>query len=68
MDIRLEEEPSTQAHSYRLVYLAVSKLPDRCAQDVGALAERIGTDKLELIQWMRADIEFARLISSKVTI
>ena len=67
MDTSSEESSGVSASRYQLAYLAVSKLPDRCALDVGALAERIGTDKLELITWIRADIDFARLISSKVT-
>jgi hypothetical protein len=55
------------ARDFRLLFVAVNNLPDRCAIDVAALAERIGADKLELIKWMRTDIAFARLIASKVT-
>jgi hypothetical protein len=51
---------------YRVAALALNSLPDRCALDVGELAKRIGADKLELIRWSRADIQFARLIASKV--
>jgi hypothetical protein len=54
------------APDYRL-FLAVNNLPNRCALDVAALADRIGADKLELIRWMRADVAFARLIASKVS-
>ena len=54
------------APDYRL-FAAVNSLPDRCAIDVAALADRIGADKLELIRCMRADIAFARLIASKVS-
>lgn len=53
--------------SYRLALLALNSLPDRCALDLGEVAHRIGADKLELIAWMRSDIELARLIASKVT-
>jgi hypothetical protein len=48
--------------------MALNRLPDHCAQDVGELARRIGVDKLDLIMWARADIEFARLIATKVTV
>jgi hypothetical protein len=51
---------------YRVAVLALKGLPDRCALDVGELARRIGADKLELIRWGREDIEFARLVASKV--
>jgi len=51
---------------YQLALLAVRSLPDRCAADVDELAKRIGVDKLELIAWVRADIQFARLIEWKV--
>jgi hypothetical protein len=50
----------------RLVVLALNDLPDHCAVDVGELAKRISVDKLELVFWARADIEFARLLASKV--
>jgi hypothetical protein len=53
--------------SYHEAMLALSHLPDRCALDVTELARRIGADKLELITWVRADIDFARLIASKIT-
>jgi len=55
------------ARDYSLMFVAVNSLPDRCAIDVSALADRIGADKLELIKWMRADIAFARVIASKVS-
>jgi hypothetical protein len=55
------------ARDYRLLFVAVNNLPDRCAVDVAALAEQIGADKLELINWIRTDISFARLIESKLT-
>lgn len=51
---------------YSVAVLALKDLPDRCALDVGELAQRIGADKLELIRWGRANIEIARLIASKV--
>ena len=50
----------------RIVLLALRSLPDRCALDVGELAKRIGADKVELVLLTRADIEFARLVASKV--
>jgi hypothetical protein len=56
----------TAAPDYRL-FVTVNNLPNRCAIDVAALADRIGADKLELIRWMRADIAFARLVASKVS-
>jgi hypothetical protein len=64
MAVQMEEEPP--ATDYQIVLSALRRLPDHCAGDVGELAERIGADKLELITWVRADIEFARLIASKV--
>jgi hypothetical protein len=54
------------AHYDRIARLALNKLPDQCAHDVGELAKRIGVEKLELITWARADIGLARLIASKV--
>lgn len=67
MDTHLEEEPRLAATlDYQLTLSALNRLPDRCALDVGELAERIGADKLELITWVRADIKFARLIAAKV--
>lgn len=58
-------EKST-TRSPRVAVLALRKLPDRCATNVGELAERIGADKLDLLQWVRADMEFARLIALKL--
>jgi hypothetical protein len=69
MVISLEEgEDLAAAIDYRRVLSAVDGLPDHCALDVGALAHRIGADKLDLIRWAREDIGFARLIASKVRI
>jgi len=45
----------------------VEELARSLRLDVGDLADQVGADKLELIQWVRADIAFARLIDSKVT-
>lgn len=45
---------------------AVRDCPDRCAQTIGELADRIGIDKLTLIGWARADLQFALLVASKV--
>lgn len=69
MDINLEpdDSPIGAPHDYRHALSALNSLPDRCATDLGEVADRIGTDKLELIRWMRTDIKFARLIASKVT-
>lgn len=70
MDVSLEPEVGSNLsakRSYRLALLALNSLPDHCAMDLGEVAERIGADKLELITWIRSDIEFARLIASKVT-
>jgi hypothetical protein len=67
MDAPAEENARSSAtHNHRLVKLTLDRLPDRCAADVNELAELIQVDKLELIQWMRADIGFARLVASKV--
>ena len=58
---------SAVAINHRITVSAVQNLPDRCAQNVTDLAARIGADKLDLLNWARADLEFARLIASKVT-
>jgi hypothetical protein len=67
MTVRVEDDSNVSARrNYRVALSALNGLPDHCAMDVGELAHRIGADKLELIQWLRADIEFARLIALKV--
>lgn len=67
MNVVLGNDAETSAvRSYRSALSALEGLPDHCALDVGELAHRIGADKLELIQWVRADIRFARLIASKI--
>lgn len=67
MDVRSESDsPVSTSSGYRLALSALNRLPDHCAADAGELAHLIGADKLELIQWVRADIEFARLIASKL--
>jgi hypothetical protein len=69
MVISLEEGADLSAAiDYRRVFSAVDSLPDHCALDVGALAARIGADKLDLIRWVREDIRFARLVASKVRV
>ena len=45
---------------------ALRELPDGCAADLGDLARRVGSEKLALIAWSRANLEFARLLASKV--
>lgn len=67
MDTQVEDDVETVQHDFRRVLRILSSLPDHSALDVGALADQVGADKLELIQWVRADITFARLIESKVT-
>jgi len=52
--------------TYQLALLALQRVPEHCVQDVGELARRIGADKLQLITWIRADVQFARLIASKM--
>lgn len=42
-------------------------LPDHCASDVEDLARRIGAEKLILIGWVREDLQFARLVASKIS-
>ena len=63
-----EDAGKSAARSYRLALSAVQNLPDRCALNVGELADQIGADKLDLLNWVRADLEFARLIASKVAL
>ncbi len=60
------ESPMLTGQEYARAVLALQQLPDRCAASVGELADRIGADKLLLIQWSRTDVECARLIASKV--
>lgn len=67
MDMQVDDDIETAEHDYWRVLRLLRGLPDQCALDVGDLADQIGADKLELIQWVRADIAFARLIESKVT-
>ena len=67
MDSGLDNEAEFTARDYGRVLPILRGLPDHSAMDVGAIADLIGTDKLELIQWVRADIKFARLVESKVT-
>lgn len=68
MDTGMKERATlSNPREYELVVLALRQLPDHCAVDAGELAERIGVDKLELIQWVRADVAFARLTASKLT-
>lgn len=51
---------------YAVALAALNRLPDGCAADITDLASRIGTEKTTLIGWLRADINFARLVASKV--
>lgn len=69
MNVRIESRPAdsaSAAHDHRVAAMALSDLPDDSAVNLSELAERIGVDKLELIQWVRADIQFARLVASKM--
>lgn len=65
--LHIEEVPRA-ARDHRVALTELSRLPDRCAVDLAEVATRIGADKLELIQWMRADIAVARLLASKLTL
>lgn len=67
MNSVVDDDIEIVEHDYPRVLRLLRNLPDHCALDLGALADQIGADKLELIQWVRADITFARLIESKVT-
>ena len=67
MNTLVEDDVETAEQDFRRVLRALSSLPDHSALDVGDLADQVGADKLELIQWVRADLRFARLIESKVT-
>ena len=67
MDVQDDDRYLRAAREYELALSALSRLPDHCAEDLGALANRIGADKLALISWVRMDLAFARLIESKVT-
>jgi hypothetical protein len=61
------DKSAAVAINQRIVLSVVQNLPDRCARNVTELATRIGADKLDLLNWARCDLEFARLIASKVT-
>lgn len=67
MAMQMDDDVETVEHDYWRVLRRLRSLPDQCALDLGDLADQVGADKLELIQWVRADIAFARLIESKVT-
>jgi hypothetical protein len=68
MKVAVKDDPvKFAARSYGHALSALHGLPDRCAPSLGELADRIGADKLDLLTWVRADVEFARLIASKVT-
>lgn len=55
------------ADDYDHVVSAVRSLPDHSAADVTELANRVGAQKLKLINWLRTDLKFARLVASKVS-
>jgi hypothetical protein len=61
----LDSEVS-KALDYGLALRALRSLPDCCATDLDDLANRLGTKKLTLIGWLRADLQFARLVGAKV--
>lgn len=63
------KEPAdlSKSSEYDLAVRALRQLPDHSVVDAGELARQIGVDKLELIQWVRADVTFARLTASKLT-
>jgi len=66
MDVQVSVEDEIRAGRGSYL-LALRSLPDGCAPDLSDVARRIGADKLELIQWMRADIKLARLLATKLT-
>ena len=51
---------------YGVALQALRSLPDRSATNVNDLAARIGANKLALIGWLRADLQFARLVADKL--
>lgn len=57
---------SVQFHAYEVAVSALRQLPNHCVADLDELVQRIGADKLEVIQWSRADITFAYLVASKL--
>jgi hypothetical protein len=65
-DLASSGPPGTTTRDYELAVTALRNLPDHSAADVNELAERIGVQKLTLIGWLRADLQFARLAASKV--
>ncbi len=54
-------------HQYKRAIGILHDLPDRCAADVEELANRIGAEKLTLLGWLRADLQLARLVASKIS-
>lgn len=60
------EAALASTYEYYRALGALKELPNHCAVDIDDLAARIGTKKLTLIGWLRADIKFARLVLSKV--
>lgn len=67
MEMQIDDDVETVERDYWRVLRLLRSLPDQCALDLGDLADQVGADKLELIQWVRSDLAFARLIESKVT-
>jgi hypothetical protein len=57
---------SMDSQTYQIVVSALRQLPNNCVADLDELVHRIGADKLEVIQWSRADITFAYLVDSKL--
>jgi hypothetical protein len=63
----VDQSTGLLAQQYRLVLVALRDLPDHCAADVDDLATRVGAEKLTLIRWIRADLDFARLTAAKIS-
>lgn len=60
------ESTAVTTADFELAVSALRNLPDHSVADVNELANRIGVQKLTLIGWSRADLQFARLAASKV--
>lgn len=48
------------------VVLWLQEIPNGHVSDVTELADMIGVEKLVLIGWIRTDLDFARLVATKI--
>lgn len=59
-----QEDGRTDGHLAVVPWL--QEIPDGHVSDVTELADMIGVEKLVLIGWIRTDLDFARLVATKI--